>query len=91
MDQATLVGSIVVGLTAVIGLFFTVGKPIIELNKTLTSIQSKIDMIVANLGKTDSRVTQHGKEIDNLDRKVDNHEYRIATLEEHNKIDHYGA
>lgn len=91
MDEATIIGFVVVGLTAVIGLFFTVGKPIIELNKTLTSIQSKIDAVVANLNKTDDRVTKHGKEIEDVQRQVDRHEIRISNLEEQNKVDKYGA
>lgn len=91
MDEATIIGFVVVGLTAIIGLFFTVGKPIIELNKTLTCIQSKIDMIVANLDKTEDRVTKHGKEIEEVQRQVDRHELRISNLEECNKTDKFGA
>lgn len=90
MDETTIIGFVVVGLTAIIGLFFTVGKPIIELNKTLTCIQSKIDMIVANLDKTEDRVTKHGKEIEEVQRQVDRHELRISNLEEYNKTDKFG-
>lgn len=91
MNESTLIGSVVIGLAAVVSLFFAVGKPVINLNKTLMAIQGKLDQVIADLTRTDTRVTQHGKEIDNLSRKVDNHEYRISTLEECNKIDHYGA
>ena len=91
MDQATLIGSVVVGLTAVVSLFFAVGKPVINLNKTLVSIQGKLDTVMANLSRTDTRVTQHGKEIEELQRQTDRHELRISNLEEYNKIDKFGA
>ena len=91
MNEATLIGSVVVGLTAVISLFFAVGKPVINLNKTLMSIQGKLDQVIADLTRTDSRVTQHGKEIEDLQRQTDRHEIRISNLEEHSKIDKFGA
>lgn len=65
-------------IIALVGLFMTVGKPIITLNSSITHLQDAIDDLRENVkvlaGRTDSQ-----------EEKLQDHETRISILEEKQK------
>ena len=70
--------TIVTVIIALVGLFMTVGKPIITLNGSITHLQDAIDELRENIkvltGRTDSQ-----------EEKLQDHETRISILEEKQK------
>lgn len=74
MSEWTVVSALVV----LVGLFMTVGKPIITLNSSLTRLQDTIDALREDIrvltGRTDDQET-----------RLQNHETRISILEKHHE------
>ena len=74
MNEWTVVSVLVV----LIGLFMTVGKPLLTLNSSITRLQDAIDTLREDIrvltGRTDSQ-----------EIKLQNHETRISILEERQK------
>lgn len=70
--------TVVTVIIAIVGLFMTVGKPIITLNSSITHLQDAIDELRENIkvltGRTDSQ-----------EEKLQDHETRISILEEKQK------
>ena len=70
--------TVVTVIIALVGLFMTVGKPIITLNGSITHLQDAIDELRENIrvltGRTDSQ-----------EEKLQDHETRISILEEKQK------
>lgn len=77
MDTAQAVGIFVVGGGALIAVI----TPIIKLNSSIVSLTVKIDNLVNDLRRNEKRITEHGKEIEVLEAKVQNHDLRISVLE----------
>lgn len=77
MDTAQAVGMFVVGGGALIAII----TPIIKLNSSIVSLTVKIDNLVNDLTRNEKRITEHGKEIEVLEAKVQNHDLRISVLE----------
>ena len=82
MDSTWMVGGVVIALGTICGLFLTVGKPIITLNKTLTEIQADIKAIRGDMNRNETRITKHGQEIENMSKVVDLNTYKIGKLED---------
>lgn len=70
--------TVVTVIIALVGLFMTVGKPIITLNGSITHLQDAIDELREGIrvltGRTDSQ-----------EEKLQDHETRISILEEKQK------
>lgn len=70
--------TVVTVIIALVGLFMTVGKPIITLNGSITHLQDAIDELREDIrvltGRTDSQ-----------EEKLQDHEKRISILEEKQK------
>ena len=70
--------TVVTVIIALVGLFMTVGKPIISLNGSITHLQDAIDELREDIkvltGRTDSQ-----------EEKLQDHETRISILEEKQK------
>lgn len=77
MDTGQAVGMFVVGGGALIAVI----TPIIKLNSSIVSLTVKIDNLVNDLTRNEKRITEHGKEIEVLEAKVQNHDLRISVLE----------
>jgi len=56
-------------------------KPILDLNTNITELKISIDQFRNSVNKLDSRITEHGKEIDKIKEQVVDHEARIKNLE----------
>lgn len=73
--------SIIVAVVGFIVTLFALIKPIIDLNGNITELKVSIDSFKASLDKLDSRITDHGKELDDIKIKVAEHETRLKQLE----------
>ena len=70
--------TVVTVIIALVGLFMTVGKPIITLNGSITHLQDAIDELREDIGVLTGRT-------DNQEEKLQDHETRISILEEKQK------
>lgn len=70
--------TVVTVIIALVGLFMTVGKPVIALNNSITHLQDAIDELRGDIkvltGRTDSQ-----------EERLQDHETRISILEEKQK------
>lgn len=62
-------------------MIIALGKPIITLNTNITELKGSIDQLKTIVSKLESRITDHGKEIDSLRTTVAEHEVRLDQLE----------
>lgn len=51
MDDATISWTVILSLATIVGLFFTVGKPIINLNSTITELITRLKCMEHDLDK----------------------------------------
>lgn len=72
---------IIVAVLGVIGALIVVLKPIFDLNTNITELKVSIDQFRDTVNRLDSRITEHGKEIDRIKEQVIDHEARIKNLE----------
>lgn len=70
--------TIVTVIIALVGLFMTVGKPVINLNSSITHLQDAIDELREDIKVLTSRT-------DNQEERLQDHETRISILEEKQK------
>lgn len=70
--------TVVTVIIALVGLFMTVGKPVINLNSSITHLQDAIDELREDIKVLTSRT-------DNQEERLQNHETRISILEEKQK------
>ena len=70
--------TVVTVIIALVGLFMTVGKPIITLNSSITHLQDAIDELREDIKVLTSRT-------DNQEERLQDHETRISILEEKQK------
>lgn len=49
MNEATVSWTVIIALGAIVGLFFTVGKPIINLNSTITELITRLKRMERDL------------------------------------------
>lgn len=70
--------TVVTVIIALVGLFMTVGKPIITLNGSITHLQDVIDELREDIRVLTGRT-------DNQEEKLQDHEKRISILEEKQK------
>lgn len=88
VNDATFLGLLIGALVVLVGFMVTVITPIIKLNTTITKLNDKLDHVIEDKDTQKKRITQHGKEIDELkgeairqDIIIKDHEKRIGTLE----------
>ena len=85
--------TVVTVLIALIGLFFTVGKPVISLNKNITMLNMSVERNNARLDKQEKAIEKqqqaahdsHQKLWDHntrQDMQISDHETRISVLEQ---------
>lgn len=70
--------TVVTVIIALVGLFMTVGKPIITLNSSITHLQDAIDELRGDIKVLTSRT-------DSQEERLQDHETRISILEEKQK------
>jgi len=72
---------ILIGALSLIALVAGVIKPLFELNKNITLLTVSVDALNKTLSELKERVDTHGKEIDNINVELADHEARIKMLE----------
>ena len=81
MDEWT----IVTVLASLVGLFFTVGMPVIKLNSSLTALNIKLEHIQSDAAEENKRNSDgHARMLGRLDKddeRLNDHETRIGYLE----------
>lgn len=79
--------TVVVVLVTLVGLFFTVGKPILNLNTNIVELGAAVKSLQKTVDKLEQKQDEDNKKVwdrlDRGDRKLDNHETRITKLEGH--------
>ena len=72
MDDATISWTVILALGTILGLFFTVGKPIINLNSTITELITRLKRMESDLDefKTHNHET-HKKIHERIDKVED--------------------
>lgn len=73
--------NVIMVLLGFIGALIVAIKPILDLNTNITELKVSIDQFRDSVNKLDSRITEHGKEIDKIKEQVVDHEARIKNLE----------
>ena len=76
----------IMALLAFLGAALVILKPILNLNASITELKVSIDQFRDTVNKLDNRITEHGKEIDNIRDQVIDHEARIKNLEKRDKL-----
>lgn len=72
---------LIMAILGFVGALLVVLKPILNLNTNITELKVSIDAFRDTVNKLDSRITEHGKEIDRVKETLVNHEARISNLE----------
>jgi uncharacterized coiled-coil DUF342 family protein len=72
---------ILIGSLALIGMLAGVISPIIKLNNNITELRASVDSLRDIILELKSRITSHGKEIDDIKVELADHEARIRQLE----------
>lgn len=80
-EVVRMTDKVIIAALGVIGALIVVLKPIFDLNTNITELKVSIDAFKASVDKLDSRITEHGKEIDKLKEQVVDHEARLKNLE----------
>lgn len=73
--------SMIMALLGFAAALLVVLKPILNLNANITELKVSIDAFKESVDKLDSRITEHGKELDKLREQVVDHEARLRNLE----------
>lgn len=72
---------ILIGALGLIGALAVVIRPIMTLNANITQLTASVTQLKDVLEDLKARVSDHGKEIDEMRVELANHEARISALE----------
>ena len=72
---------ILIGALALVGMLAGVVSPIIKLNNNITELRASVDSLRDIRLELKSRITSHGKEIDDIKVELADHEARLRQLE----------
>ncbi len=72
---------IIIGALGFIGALAVVIRPLIALNSNITALTLSVNQLKDILDELKSRVSDHGKEIDDMQIKIADHDARIHALE----------
>lgn len=72
---------IIIGALGFIGALAVVIRPLIALNSNITALTFSVNQLKEVLNELKTRVSDHGKEIDDIQVKVADHDARIHALE----------
>ncbi len=72
---------ILIGALGLIGALIIVIKPIMTLNQNITALTMSVNQLKDVLAEVKERVTNHGREIDQMREELADHEARISFIE----------
>lgn len=80
--------NVILVIGEVIALFLLIGKPLLNLNTTLTELKSLVNSLLSDFNGFKSKASETHKEfhehLEANDIKLENHELRIQSLEHKN-------
>lgn len=79
--ETTMTYEILTGALVLIGLLAVVVRPLISLNTNITALTASVNQLKEILTDLKERVTNHGREIDEIRGELADHEARIKLLE----------
>lgn len=86
MDEYSISWMVVLALGTLVGLFLTVGKPIIKLNSTLTELITRMDNVETNISVfTEKNRESHRRiheRIDHVDNRVGDVEKEVERIKD---------
>ena len=74
MNDAEIIGMVAIGVSTLISLFISVGKPLMDNQKVMVELNASVKMLTNKLDKLETRYN----EIENI---IQNHDMRIHDLE----------
>ena len=74
MNDAEIIGMVAIGVSTLISLFMSVGKPLMDNQKVMVELNASVKMLTNKLDKLETRYN----EIENI---IQNHDMRIHDLE----------
>lgn len=80
MNDSIIIG-LVTFVAALVGLIAPLVNVLIKVNKSLTTLNVTLDNLEKEQDSIETRVKEHGEELDTLKVKAENHEVRIGNLE----------
>lgn len=78
MDDATISWTVILALGTIVGLFFTVGKPIINLNSTITELITRLKRMESDL---DEFKTHNHEAHKKIHERIDTVEDDVESIE----------
>lgn len=88
MDSNAIIGLVVGAIAAIVSLFLAIGVPIINLNKTITKLDSSVSHLTEQLDKDEVRIREiedliqkHATYLSIDKKRLDNHEERLSNLD----------
>jgi len=91
--------TVVTVIVALVGLFITVGKPIVNLNQNLVTLNLRLEHMEKNQKDQDAALAKQAEAAhqsheklwdhnDEQDKRLDDHEHRLSTLEGEHRTYH---
>ena len=74
MNDAEIVGMVAIGVSTLISLFISVGKPLMDNQKVMVELNASVKMLTNKLDKLETRYNE-------IETIIQNHDMRIHDLE----------
>ena len=84
MNDAEIVGMVAIGISTLISLFISVGKPLMDNQKVMVELNASVKMLTSKLDKLETRYTE-------METILQNHDMRIHDLERGKKYEQGNA
>ena len=84
MNDAEIVGMVAIGVSTLISLFISVGKPLMDNQKVMVELNASVKMLTSKLDKLETRYTE-------METIIQNHDIRIHDLERGKKYEQGNA
>lgn len=72
---------ILIGALGLIAALIVVIKPLMTLNQNITALTMSVNQLKDIIAEVKERVTNHGREIDQMREEIADHEARITVIE----------
>ena len=80
--EAEAVGTVVLALSAILGLFVIVAKPLLNLDRTITELEATLRHMQEVMAERGRRIDETEARLDRAEDRIVDHDYRIKRLEE---------
>lgn len=80
--EAEAVGTVVLALSAILGLFVIVAKPMLNLDRTITELEATLRHMQEVMAERGRRIDETEARLDRAEDRIVDHKYRIKRVEE---------